>query len=279
MQCKEFREISEAYLSDELLVETNIQVFRHLEDCPRCREEFAARRQLRQKLRAAVKNADEFQINPAFAKRLTANLRQAALYENAWRKFLFAPKILIPVMASLLFAAALGFVALNWSNKTADTSHAPGVLTDGLTQISLAAAGNHLDCALEKLQMWVQMSKRDYAEKAVYTEKIVKPLRASFSENIELLHAHDCVFEGKKFRHVILRQGAHIVSVFFDESDALPKLGDAANASIICEKQNGLQVASFQKENRAIFVVSDLTEAENLSLARALSDSLQTARI
>ncbi|RMD51619.1 hypothetical protein D6827_01875, partial [Candidatus Parcubacteria bacterium] len=49
MQCREFREISEAYLSDELLVETNIQVLEHLENCPKCRGEFAAKRRLRQK--------------------------------------------------------------------------------------------------------------------------------------------------------------------------------------------------------------------------------------
>lgn len=278
MQCREFREISEAYLSEELLVETNIQVLEHLENCPKCRGEFAAKRRLRQKLCAAVKNAPEVQVDPVFASRLAANLRQAALRENDWRSLLLAPKFLIPVMASLLVFATLGLFVLNHSDKTFE--NAPSVSQNNfLTQLSLVAVDNHLDCALEKLPMWEKMSEEGYAEKAFYAEKIVKPLRENFSDELELLHAHECIFEGKKFRHVILRKGARIVSIFFDESDTLPKRNGATNAAIICEKRNGLQVASFQKGDRAIFVVSDLTEAENLSLARALSALLQTTRI
>ncbi|MDQ3374044.1 MAG: zf-HC2 domain-containing protein [Acidobacteriota bacterium] len=274
MQCREFNEISEAYLSDELLVETNIQVFRHLENCPKCREQFAAKRELRNKVCAAVKRTPEFQINPAFATRLSANLKQTALRESGWQKFLFAPKLLIPVMASLLIFAALGFVFLSSpNNQPPQLAQSQKTLIDGLTEIALKAAGNHEDCALENMPMWEKMAERDYAEKAVYTEKVAKPLQAKFSDKIEMLHAHDCIFEGKEFTHVILRRGTQIVSVFFDKSDVLPEVNTATNASIICEKEKGFQVASFQHKNQAIFVVSEMSETENLSVARALSDS------
>ena len=33
MRCEDFREIADSFLSDELLVETNHEVVRHLEDC------------------------------------------------------------------------------------------------------------------------------------------------------------------------------------------------------------------------------------------------------
>lgn len=270
MQCREFNEISEAYLSDELLVETNIQVFRHLENCPKCRAEFAAKRNLRKRLSSAVKQADEFQINPVFASRLSANLRQAALRENRWQKILSAPKLLIPAMASLLIFAALGFVLFSSVNKTTEITQTSKSVNQGLTEIALKAAGSHEDCALEKLKRWEEMTKREYAEKAVYTEKIAKPLQAKFSENIEMLHAHD---EGKEFTHVILRHGTQIISVFFRKSEAMPKVNNIADASIICEKEKGFQVASFQFKNQAIFVVSDMTEADNLNVARTLSDA------
>ncbi len=276
MQCREFRDISEAYLSDQLLVETNLQVFGHMENCPKCREEFAGRRELRRKLRSAVKNASEFQIDPVFSKRLTADIKEKALYQSAWRKFFFAPKLLIPVMASLLVAAALGFVFLSSPNKPSEILQAQRGITQGLIEISLKAVGDHEDCALEKLQMWKAMSKRDYAEKAVYTEKVVKPLQANFSEQIEMLHAHDCIFEGKRFTHVILRKSTHIVSVFFDKSDVMPEADNSSNASIISEKENGFQVASFQKNSQAIFVVSDMSETENLNVARTLSDAFSS---
>ena len=276
MQCREFREISEAYLSDQLLVETNLQVFGHMENCPKCREEFAGRRELRRKLRSAVKNASEFQIDPIFSKRLTADIKEKALYESAWRKFFFAPKLLIPVMASLLVAAALGFVFLSSPSKPTENLQAQRSITQGLIEISVKAAGDHEDCALEKLQKWEAMSKGDYAEKAVYAEKVVKPLQANSPEQIEMLHAHDCIFEGKRFTHVILRKGTHIVSVFFDKSDAMPEADNLTNASIISEKENGFQVASFQKNSQAVFVVSDMSETENLNVARTLSDAFSS---
>lgn len=271
MQCREFREISESYLSDELLVETNIQVFRHLENCPNCRREFAAKRELREKMRNIGRHGDEFQIDPMFATRLQANLEDSALNKGGGIKSWLTPKFLIPVMASLLMVATLGLVLFNWSGKNGGVTISQNAVTKALAQISLLAVGNHKDCALEKLQMWESMSKQDYAEKAAYNEKVVKPLQAKFAENVEMLHAHDCIFEGKEFSHVILRKGGHIISVFVDKSDVLPD--DNSSSTIISEQENGLQVASFEKSMKAVFVISDMSESDNLSAARVLSDS------
>jgi predicted anti-sigma-YlaC factor YlaD len=47
MQCREFREIADSYLSNELMVETNHGVIAHLEQCAECRQELKARRELR----------------------------------------------------------------------------------------------------------------------------------------------------------------------------------------------------------------------------------------
>lgn len=274
MQCREFREVAEAYLSDELLVETCIQVFRHLENCQKCRVDLSVSRDLRHKMRTAVDHLAEFQIDSAFTTRLNANLKDAALAESGWSRMLFANKLLIPAVASLLIAISLGFVVFNGvgtgSSGIADLS--TDSIAKGLTEISLKAVGDHKDCALEKLQQWEEMSKQDYAEKPVFTEKVAKPLQASLSSNIEMLHAHDCIFEGKTFTHVILRKEGHIVSVFFDK-DKVPSSVSSGNAPIISEMENGLQVASFQKDTQGVFVVSDLSEIENLTIARTLSSS------
>jgi anti-sigma factor RsiW len=78
MQCRDFRELADSYLSDELLVETNHDVIRHLETCPDCRRELAARRELRSKLRAGFENAPDLQTSEEFSDRLTSQLRDAA---------------------------------------------------------------------------------------------------------------------------------------------------------------------------------------------------------
>ena len=53
MQCRDVRELADSFLSEQLLVETNHELLRHLETCPDCRADIAGRRALRDGLRAA----------------------------------------------------------------------------------------------------------------------------------------------------------------------------------------------------------------------------------
>ena len=78
MQCRDFREVADSYLSDELLVETNHDVITHLEACADCRRELAARRELRTILRASFAKAEELQMPHEFASRLHGKLHAAA---------------------------------------------------------------------------------------------------------------------------------------------------------------------------------------------------------
>ena len=57
MDCRNFKEVLDSYLSDELAVETNHLIIRHTEHCADCRSEMAARRNLRGILRGAVRQA------------------------------------------------------------------------------------------------------------------------------------------------------------------------------------------------------------------------------
>src|SRR5215467_9300795 len=79
MQCNDFREIADSYLSDELLIETNHDVLRHLESCGECRAELAARRELRQELRTKFNHARDLQIPEGFSDALKARMREQAL--------------------------------------------------------------------------------------------------------------------------------------------------------------------------------------------------------
>jgi len=79
MQCREFREIADSYLSNELLVETNHAVITHLEQCARCRQELKARRELRGKLREAFIKAPENELRPEFVARLNTQLHDHSL--------------------------------------------------------------------------------------------------------------------------------------------------------------------------------------------------------
>ena len=58
MQCRDVRELADSFLSEQLLVETNHELLRHLDTCPDCRADMAGRRALRDGLRAAFARAE-----------------------------------------------------------------------------------------------------------------------------------------------------------------------------------------------------------------------------
>jgi anti-sigma factor RsiW len=67
MQCREVCDLLDSFLGQELMVETNHELMRHLETCPDCRGELEARRQLRTVLRRAFTNTDALHPRPNFA--------------------------------------------------------------------------------------------------------------------------------------------------------------------------------------------------------------------
>lgn len=278
MQCRDFREISEAYLSDELLVETNLQVFRHMENCRNCRSDYAARRALRKKIRSAVVESPEFVMSNAFERNLAAKLRESAVAKSGWRGFFAMPRILVPTLAALLIAVVASFVTYQYpfTGTTSEFATIGTGLTGYLTEVSFKAIGNHKDCALKKMEKWESGNLPVSEDGMAMADKVIGPLRASFLDDVEILHSHDCIYEGRRFSHVIVRRGGRTLSVFFDRSSESRHLAaeEGVKDSIICNKENGMQVASFRVNGYGVFVVSDMPESENLEIARSLSDSM-----
>jgi hypothetical protein len=256
MNCREFREIADTYLSDELLVETNHEVLHHLENCSGCRAELSTRRDIRTRLRSAIKNDDESFINPIFANKLKANLREQNT-SNSW----FDWRIFAPLMASLLIAISLSFAYiynLDSENNFVQTS---------LHKTALQALNRHEDCGLNHVKKWKANTDKISPEKTTFVNSLT-------DDKTKILEAHDCEFERKIYKHYILQNGEKIISVVKTETKTEFDTNKDGVDAIITETQHGFQVASFQDNSSRIFVVSDLSEAENLNLARKLSDSI-----
>ncbi len=257
MNCRDFREIADTYLSDELLVETNHEVFRHLENCPNCRTELDSRRQVRTQLRSAIINDTESTVNPIFANKLRANLR-----EQSNTKSWFDVSILAPVLATLLIAVTLGFAYVYNQNNSDNI-----IAQTYLHNLALQALNRHEDCGLYHLEEWKETATKNSSEKTSFVKSLA-------TNNTKILEAHDCEFNGKIYTHYILQNGEKIISVLKTETESKFAANSNEVKIIASEKQHGYQVASFQNKKDAIFVVSNMTESENLSLARKLSDSI-----
>ena len=78
MQCRDVRELADSFLSEQLLVETNHELLRHLETCPDCRADIAGRRAIRDRLRGAFARAEDLRPRPELTAELLATLRPAS---------------------------------------------------------------------------------------------------------------------------------------------------------------------------------------------------------
>ena len=70
--CEKTRKYMDSYISGELLVETNHEVLRHLENCATCSAEFEAGAQLRSRVKAAVESQS---VPPELQVRIREQIR------------------------------------------------------------------------------------------------------------------------------------------------------------------------------------------------------------
>ncbi|MCA1622767.1 MAG: zf-HC2 domain-containing protein [Acidobacteria bacterium] len=306
MRCQEFKEMMDSYLGDELLVETNHDVLRHQENCPACRNELAARRGLLTQMRSAVKNAPEMQLNQVFATKLRNNLRETALRPSVWEKLKSGSfsnsRFLAATAACLLLMTLFGVVWFNQSspaeniaavgeNQTNKPDELSRPTESPVTQavqitwreLTHSAIGDHKNCALHFRLDEEPISLKAAEKYGKFNKGLDKTVAASLSEifpekqlgktsdKVQIFEAHSCVFQGRRFAHVILLYQNRRISVLVTEAN----FPIETDEEIFSEATEGMLVARFRTARHAVFVVSDLTATENVTIAQNLSPAIR----
>jgi hypothetical protein len=318
MECRRFRDLADSYLAEELLVETNHEVLRHLETCPACRAELAARRQVRRALRSGFAHAEELQPASDLRDRVI-RFAQARVAEHAaeqeaavaaaapgrrWTRVFGWMRETVwsghragrrwAVAIALLLAAGVGgaIVSQAWgpfSEEMIATRSPTGTPTGrALMEVAPFAAGDHRECALQgRPESWVALDEASRRFDPVYAglADVVRHDRTTTKRiNIaDVVDGHSCVFQGRRFGHVMLKHSGRLVSVLVtnfsvaQRSTGLARLTgrDGARRVAACSQNADFRVACFRAPHHAVFVVSDLGEQDNLALARSVAPSLQ----
>jgi hypothetical protein len=277
VRCQDVREIADSYLSDELHTEQKSRVVNHLGGCSECQRELAARRQLRSTLRASFAHADALRIRDEFADNLRVRLRAVALRETRRP----APKLAWLAMAACLLLA-LGF-GLRTILRQPDGEEA--AVRAAMAEIGRSAAGDHANCAvkfrlLEK-PIPLEEAGLKYDRAYLNLSEVVNSRLTELSGEIQLVESHSCVFNGRRFAHLVLRDHGSLVSLLVTElgtpnlgQGAKHPLSDGSQQVFACPEFEGYQVACFKTASHAIFLVSDLAEVENLAVARLLAPTV-----
>lgn len=285
MNCREFKELSDSYLSNELLIETNHSMIHHLESCANCREELAKVRTHRQQLVSAVYNDDESIIDPIFAVKLKAALRAesvpgAASY-SSFIRFAFAGTLallLIGISALLLQERTpQSDVVLNptGANVANANSNGRSETSASFERVRNDALDDHRDCALSHRleERPIKLAEASVRYDIVYRDlerTILDALKSKFGNELKLLRAHYCLINGRAFAHIIVEHDKKVVSVLMTRGEANGPNERSTPAD--CGNEGPLKVACFRAERFDVFVISELSSEANLSIADSIAE-------
>src|SRR5262249_20310742 len=146
------------------------------------------------------------------------------------------------------------------------------------------------ECALQgRPESWVALDEASRRFDPVYAglADVVRrdrPIAKRTTTNIaDVVDGHSCVFQGRRFGHVMLKHAGRLVSVLVTDfsvtqkSSGLSRLTgrDGSRRVAACSQNADFRVACFRAPHHAVFVVSDLLEQDNLAIARSVAPSLQ----
>ncbi len=288
MNCRDFKDIADSYLSNELLVETNHDILQHLESCSSCRIELAGRRDLRERLRSAIKNAPKSQMNPGFALRMESYLREQAFGKQRVWNFTVSKAVFAGMASVLLIALVIGFVTTRSSppltagiDPTPSNTFVPENLWYERASFIAAkhdAVDDHKHCALSHDLTEKPISLKDADKRFDNSANgldlaVFDPLREAFGDDAKFIKAHFCIVNGRRFSHVIVEYKKNVVSVLL----TLRNDGDVASGidAVSCRSSDDLRVACFESGKYSVFVISDLAEDDNLIVAKTISASVK----
>ena len=268
-ECERVRGQLDAYLSDELLVETTNEILRHLEGCEACSRELDSRIRLRKALRkAADKQLPPEHLREAIHQRL----------RSAQPGFIgeFRATTWAVALASLALAVVAGQQGLRLQRGR-----------QLVARVLTLAVSDHLYCAIRRHNYPEVANPPDQLRHKLGPEYAgLLPVVEAKLSGFRVLEAHICSVPGspRKYVHFIARGRGTILSVILTkrEGESLPGgrfLVSEATGGVNLYKARleDMDVAGFESNEYFGFVVSDLGQNEILHLAAAIAPPLRDA--
>ena len=269
-QCARIRRHLDAYLSNELLVETTNDVLRHLESCEACSRELEARTRVRDALRRAAVS----QVPPE-ALRLSIQ-RQL---RNKQPGFLAGSPRLTWAVALAMVVVLVGIATEQWISVQRGRRIVASVLAIGVS--------DHVQCAIKG---------HNYPDIANPPEKLREKLGPQYAgllevvqqklPGFEILEAHICSIPNspRKYIHFITRGRGTILSVILTKREGAQfptgkrfVSGSSGSVSLYEAHLEGMNAAGFESKEYLGFVVSDLSQDATVQIASALAPPLKAA--
>ena len=274
--CEKTRRYMDAYISNELLVETNHEMLRHLETCPACTAELDARGRLRSRLKTAVQNQP---VPPALSASVRERIRRRQT--SPWTHWALAS-------AAGLALCVAAWLANPWQQPLPDladrAAQASYIQRVSATVVSVfkSGLGDHIHCAVfRKYPRNPPTVEEMEAKLGPEYQGLLPLLQPVVPSGYRIVMAHQCTWGSRHFVHLTMRKGDDVISVVITKKEP----GETLNALSPATTESGVPVyqstaeryhiAAFESERYLAFVVSTLDGPSNLQLAAALAPAVR----
>lgn len=264
-QCRKVLKYLDAYVDNELTVETTQETLAHLETCADCAAALDDRLRVREGLRKAVRRET---APPQLRETVRTTLRRGSMAGRYW----------LAAASVLLAVGIIGFAVLRpWSGGPT-VAKGPQTVTDNALILTVGL-NDHVHCTIEK----------NFAHKTFSNEQmagllgpdyagLVPVIREKIGAGYEVAIGHRCKYKGREYIHFVLRKGETAFSLVITKKQGESFTRDprliALEASGVSLYQANLQkheVAAFETRDHLAFIVSEMPPAENLEVAARLA--------
>ena len=278
--CERTRKYLDSYISNELLVETNHEVLRHIEDCATCSAEADARSMLRGRLKGAVRS----QSMPG---ELPAKIREALRAEES-RKSSTWTVGRWPAVA----ATSVAFAALAWIAFLPETLPAIGDrpsqnayiqrISSRMAAVLKVGLGDHVHCAVfRKKEKTVPSAAEMEKELGPSYQGLLPAVTAAIPDGYRVVMAHHCSYLKRQYIPLTLENGGNLLSLVIarkQDGESFEGLAPSTTQSGIRVYQSAAgryQVAGFDAGEFFAYIVSDMKGNANLQVASAVAPSVR----
>ena len=278
--CERIRRYFDSYLDNELLVETNHEVLRHLSVCPDCTKVLDARARLKQ----TVKRAVEQETAPAeLLESIQNRIRgRRSFFDFGLRRWAIAAAALVILAAGSIVAVRTGHIFGPMITASQDSFQLISAEAQELMRVGLV---DHVHCALV-LGKWKELLSFEHMSQetgrgALGPEFIglVPMVKEKLGPNFQVIQGHRCVANHRQYVHVILtgNNGAILSLVItekngeaFDHADIAATV-QASGVPLYRANEGQLEIAGFETNRYLVYVVSNLDRDGNLKVASSLA--------
>lgn len=283
--CNRIRCYFDSYLDNELLVETNHEVLRHIAACADCARLLEERARLKKAVRHAV-----LQEQPPAA--LLGNIQKSI--RDRRDRSLFAGNLArwTAAVAALLVLSLAGVFTLRnilVKNPQITASRALEAISTEAREILKIGLADHVHCTLE-LGKWKELISFQHMKEATGRRALgpqfiglVPLMTEKLGPHFQFIQGHRCTINGRDYVHLIATgENNAILSLVITEKkkdETFTRAGtgaavEASELSIYRDNQEQLEIAGFETNRLLAFVVSNLDRDTNMKVASDLAPSV-----